>query len=71
MLGLVAAGLDDEDIGSQLYLSSKTVRTHVGNILKKLGVHTRADAARVALTMGDAEGIAHVLRIEGPLLDRG
>jgi len=71
VLGLVAAGLDDEDIGSQLYLSSKTVRTHVGNILKKLGVHTRADAARVALTMGDAEGTAHVLRIEGPLLERG
>jgi len=70
VLGLVVDGLDDEAIGSQLYLSSKTVRTHIRNILKKLGVHTRADAARVALTLSDVDGTTHVLRIEGPALER-
>ena len=32
------AGLSNAEIGQQLYLSVETVKTHVGSILRKLGV---------------------------------
>ncbi|HEX6208403.1 MAG TPA: response regulator transcription factor, partial [Actinomycetota bacterium] len=47
VLSLVARGLDNARIANALYLSPHTVRTHVGNILRKLEVHSRAEAARV------------------------
>lgn len=71
VLALLARGLDNEGIGGQLYLSAHTVRTHVGSILRKLGVHSRADAARVALRAGEGEAAMHVLRIRGPNLGAG
>ena len=65
ILQLLARGLDNQAIAEQLHLSSHTARTHVGNILRKLGVHSRAEAARLALR--DEQGSdAHVLRIRGP-----
>ena len=71
VLGLVARGLDNRAIAHRLYLSPQTVRTHVGNILRKLGVHTRADAARVALSEGQgAPGMA-ALHIRGPSWGEG
>lgn len=69
VLRLLARGLDNEEIGAQLYLSAHTVRTHVGNILRKLGAHSRAEAARIALRVGVAEPGMRVLRIEGPKLE--
>jgi DNA-binding NarL/FixJ family response regulator len=66
VLTLLARGLDNQAIAAQLHLSAHTARTHVGNILRKLGVHSRADAARIALREGQAEGDTHVLRIRGP-----
>jgi DNA-binding NarL/FixJ family response regulator len=44
ILRLVGAGLSNEQIAEQLFLSPHTVRTHVRNSLQKLGVHTRAEA---------------------------
>jgi two-component system, NarL family, nitrate/nitrite response regulator NarL len=70
VLRLLAAGMDDERIAHQLYLSVKTARTHVANILHKLGVHSRAEAARLALRAGATEPSPHVLTIEGPSLGR-
>jgi DNA-binding NarL/FixJ family response regulator len=70
VLSLLARGLDNQAIANQLYLSAHTARTHVGNILRKLGVHSRADAARMALRETQAEGETHVLRIWGPDLGR-
>jgi DNA-binding NarL/FixJ family response regulator len=64
VLHLLARGLDNRAIAVQLHLSAHTARTHVGNILRKLGVHSRADAARLALREADSE--THVLRIRGP-----
>lgn len=66
VLRLLAQGLDNGAIGKQLYLSAHTVRTHVGNILRKLGAHSRAEAARIALRLGAADRGMPVLRIEGP-----
>lgn len=66
VLGLLAHGLDNQGIARQLHLSAHTARTHVGNILRKLGVHSRADAARVALREGQTEVDTHILRIRGP-----
>jgi DNA-binding NarL/FixJ family response regulator len=66
VLMLLARGMDNEEIGGVLHLSAHTARTHVGNILRKLGVHSRADAARMALRETQAEGDTHVLRIRGP-----
>jgi DNA-binding NarL/FixJ family response regulator len=66
VLALLARGLDNHAIARRLHLSSHTARTHVGNILRKLEVHSRADAARIALREGQSERDTDVLRIQGP-----
>ena len=70
VLQLIARGLTREAIARSLYLSEHTVRTHVGNILKKLEVHSQAEAARVALRAGITAPDVHVVRISGPDLQR-
>jgi two-component system, NarL family, response regulator LiaR len=52
VLRLVAHGPGDEEIGQRLFISEATVRTHVSNILGKLGVVTRTQAALYALREG-------------------
>jgi two-component system nitrate/nitrite response regulator NarL len=69
ILQLLVRGLDNRAIAGRLHLSPHTARTHVGNILRKLGVHSRAEAARMALQQGQAGTDAHVLRIRGPDLE--
>jgi two-component system, NarL family, response regulator DevR len=69
ILQLLALGLDNHAIAERLHVSAHTARTHVGNILRKLGVHSRADAARLALQESQAERDTHVLRIRGPDLE--
>lgn len=39
---LVAQGLSDKEIARRLWLSYKTVRTHLDNIYRKLEIHSRA-----------------------------
>jgi DNA-binding NarL/FixJ family response regulator len=46
VMALVAAGLTDRAIGERLGISPRTVGHHLGRILSKLGVPTRAAAAR-------------------------
>jgi DNA-binding NarL/FixJ family response regulator len=48
ILGLVAEGLRQQEIADRLYISSKTVSTHIEHILRKLGVRSRAQAVAVA-----------------------
>jgi DNA-binding NarL/FixJ family response regulator len=48
ILGLLAAGLSIDEICSRLVLSRNTVRTHVQNIIGKLGVHSAVAAVAVA-----------------------
>lgn len=52
VLHLVAQGLSNRDIGSQLFISAKTVSVHVSNILAKLGAAGRTEAAAVARRRG-------------------
>jgi pimeloyl-ACP methyl ester carboxylesterase/DNA-binding CsgD family transcriptional regulator len=52
VLRLVAEGLSDGDIAAQLVLSPHTVHRHVANILRKLGLHSRAAAAAHAARAG-------------------
>jgi DNA-binding CsgD family transcriptional regulator/tetratricopeptide (TPR) repeat protein len=48
VLSLVGLGLSNAKIGARLFISPKTVEHHVGHILEKLGVETRAAAAAYA-----------------------
>lgn len=48
VLALVAEGLDHEAIAAALVLSPHTARTHIRNVLEKLGVHSRLEAAALA-----------------------
>jgi DNA-binding NarL/FixJ family response regulator len=48
VLQLLATGLRQDDIAKRLFISRKTVGTHVGNILRKLGVRSQAQAVVVA-----------------------
>jgi DNA-binding CsgD family transcriptional regulator len=52
VLSLVAAGRTNRQIGEALYVSEKTASVHVSNILRKLGVATRVEAAAVAQRLG-------------------
>ena len=52
VLGLIARGLTNRQIADQLVISEATVRTHVGNILGKLHLATRTQAALYALREG-------------------
>ncbi|MDP9847120.1 helix-turn-helix transcriptional regulator [Streptosporangium lutulentum] len=48
VLRLVARGGSNRDIAAELFISAKTVSVHVSNILGKLGVATRGEAAAAA-----------------------
>jgi ATP/maltotriose-dependent transcriptional regulator MalT len=48
VLGLVAEGLTNNEIAQRLVLSEHTVNRHVANILRKLGLPSRAAAASLA-----------------------
>ncbi|WP_159980872.1 MULTISPECIES: helix-turn-helix transcriptional regulator [unclassified Novosphingobium] len=49
VLSLVARHLSSKEIGVRLGLSYKTIDNHVADLLMKLGVSSRADAARIFL----------------------
>ncbi|MEV1082875.1 response regulator transcription factor [Streptomyces sp. NPDC050211] len=52
VLGLVAQGLSNSDIGRQLYIGEATVKTHMMRTFVKLGVNDRTAAVTVALSRG-------------------
>jgi len=52
VLNLVAQGLTNQEIADQLVISEGTVRTHVSNILSKLHLANRTQAALYALREG-------------------
>ena len=52
VLSLVARGLSNQDIGEKLFISERTVRSHVSNILSKLHLANRTQATLYALREG-------------------
>ena len=57
VLGLVAEGLPNRAIGEALGITERTARTHVSNILAKLGLTSRTQAALYAVEQGlDGDG---------------
>jgi DNA-binding CsgD family transcriptional regulator len=51
VLSLIVLGRTNREIGERLFISQKTVGVHVGNILSKLGVSGRVEAAMVAVRL--------------------
>jgi DNA-binding NarL/FixJ family response regulator len=55
VLDLLGHGLSNPEISDRLYVSRKTAEHHVGNILAKLGLRSRAEAAAYAVRSKPAE----------------
>jgi DNA-binding NarL/FixJ family response regulator len=56
VLSLIADGMNNRQIAERMVISEKTVKTHVSNILSKLGVEDRTQAAIWALKHGLSRG---------------
>jgi two-component system, NarL family, response regulator LiaR len=56
VLALVARGLSNKEIADQLFIGERTVRTHISNILGKLHLANRTQAALYA----QREGLVHL-----------
>jgi DNA-binding NarL/FixJ family response regulator len=67
VLRLLARGNNQNDIASSLFLSPKTVATHIQHILAKLGVHSRAQAVAAAHRAGfdveDDDVMSHLMAL--------
>ena len=48
VLDLVAEGLTNRQIGERMFLAEKTVKNYVSNLLSKLGMSRRSEAAAYA-----------------------
>lgn len=49
VLALMAAGLNNQEIAGKLYISLSTAKSHVSNVLSKMGAATRTEAVSLAL----------------------
>ena len=52
VLRLVGAGKANKEIAAELVISERTARTHVSNLLRKIGVSSRTQAAVLAVREG-------------------
>jgi two-component system NarL family response regulator len=55
VLRLIVAGNSNKEIGNHLHISEATVKTHINNLLGKLGVSDRTQAATTAIQRGLVE----------------
>ena len=56
ILALIAEGLTNRQIGERLYLAEKTVKNYVSNLLSKMGMHRRTEAAAYAARLAERRG---------------
>jgi DNA-binding NarL/FixJ family response regulator len=68
VVGLVAEGFTNREIGAAIFVSESTVKFHVRNVMRKLGVHHRAEVAYVAgrLAGAAARGIRRAAPLSEP-----
>jgi DNA-binding CsgD family transcriptional regulator len=52
VIGLVTEGLTNPQIAGRLFVSAQTVKTHMKNVFRKLGVSSRAELAALAARRG-------------------
>ncbi len=53
ILGLLSEGLTNRQIATEMYLAEKTVKNYVSNLLLKLGMHRRTEAAVYAARLAE------------------
>jgi DNA-binding CsgD family transcriptional regulator len=52
VIGLVAEGLSNQQIGERLFITERTVRFHITSIFNKLRADSRAQAVAIASRLG-------------------
>jgi DNA-binding CsgD family transcriptional regulator len=55
VLAVLAEGVTNRELAERLFISERTANRHLSNIFTKLGVRTRAAAARIAIEAGPAD----------------
>jgi DNA-binding NarL/FixJ family response regulator len=60
VLALLTDGADNEAIAERLFISPETARTHVQNLLGKLEVHSRLEAAAFVVSNGILDEVVRV-----------
>lgn len=68
VLGLLAGGLGNKEVGHRLSITVQTVKNHVHRILEKLQVHRRREAVRLAYDLGMLAEPREIT-VRGPLRD--
>jgi DNA-binding NarL/FixJ family response regulator len=58
ILELIAAGKTNRQIGEELYLAEKTVKNYVSNLLAKLGMGRRSEAAAYAARLAERRAVS-------------
>lgn len=59
ILAHLARGLSDQDIAQSLFISVRTVQSHLAHIYAKLNVHSRTEAALIAVREGWVSQMGH------------
>jgi len=71
ILDLLANGNSNKDIADALFISEKTVRTHLHNIFKKLDISKRTEAVSLMMDACSTEGLAEILLSFVPFVQIG
>jgi DNA-binding NarL/FixJ family response regulator len=66
VLRLLVEGRSNREIAEQLFISNKTASVHVTNLLAKLGVHSRLEAAAMARRLGLEQPTELESKVPGP-----
>jgi DNA-binding NarL/FixJ family response regulator len=69
ILGLAVAGLTNAQIASRMFISESTVKTHLSAAFRRLGVHSRREAAALIFSSDGVlrRSVLGAFRLSGPL----